>query len=82
MTYDLKKHLVKAEPPPFTPGRFSLLTPSDLKSIPPMRWLVRGCIPETGLGAIYGPPGSGKSFLVLDLMGAIAEGREAVGVAA
>lgn len=75
MTYDLKKHLVKVDPLPGTPGRFSLLTPSDLRAIPPMRWLVRGCIPETGLGAIYGPPGCGKSFLVLDLMGAIADGR-------
>ena len=36
---------------------------------------MRGCLPSTGLGAIYGPPGSGKSFLVLDLMGAIADGR-------
>lgn len=75
MTYDLKKHLVKVDPLPAEPGRFALLTPADLKSIPPMRWLVRGCIPETGLGALYGPPGCGKSFLVLDLMGAIAEGR-------
>lgn len=75
MTYDLKKHLVKIEPPHAQPGRFTLLTPFDLKSIPPMRWLVRGVIPETGLGALYGPPGCGKSFLVLDLMGAIAEGR-------
>ena len=61
---------------PATKGaRFNLLTPSDLSSLPPMRWLVRGVIPEAGLAAIYGPPGCGKSFLTLDLMGAIAEGR-------
>jgi hypothetical protein len=76
MTYDIRKHLVEAEPPPSEPGRFALLTPQDLRRIPPMRWLVRGVIPETGIAAIYGPPGCGKSFLVLDLMGAIAAGRD------
>lgn len=74
MTYNLEKHLVKADAPT-KPERFALLTPADLKRIPPMRWLVRGVIPETGLAAIYGPPACGKSFLVLDLLGAIAEGR-------
>lgn len=56
--------------------RFQLLTPGELKRIPPLSWLVRGVFPDSGLGAIYGPPGSGKSFLVLHLLGAIAEGRE------
>lgn len=74
MTYELARHLVKADAPA-KPERFALLTPADLKHTRPMRWLVRGVLPETGLAAIYGPPGCGKSFLVLDLMGAIAEGR-------
>jgi hypothetical protein len=30
-------------------------------------WLVRGVIPTEGLGVIYGRPGCGKSFVVLDL---------------
>lgn len=55
--------------------RFHLLTAAELAARPPMRWLVRGVLPEAGLAAIYGPPGCGKSFLTLDLMGAIAEGR-------
>jgi hypothetical protein len=75
MPYDLTKHLVKVQSTPITGPRFPLLTPGELSNAPPMSWLVRGCLPSTGLGAIYGPPGSGKSFLVLDLMGAIAEGR-------
>jgi len=55
--------------------RFRPLSPDDLAALPPMRWRVRGILPETGLSAIYGPPGCGKSFLVLDLLAAIAEGR-------
>ncbi len=76
MTYDIKRHLVRIDPTPSESPRFVLLAASELASIPPMRWLVRGVFPESGLAAIYGPPASGKSFLVLDLLGAIAGGRE------
>lgn len=55
--------------------RFRLLTPGELAALPPLRWRVRGILPADGLAALYGPPGCGKSFLVLDLLAAIAEGR-------
>lgn len=55
--------------------RFKLLTGADLASLPPLRWCIRGVFPEQGLAAIYGPSGSGKSFLALDLMAALGEGR-------
>jgi hypothetical protein len=58
------------------PGRFRLLSADDLASLPPVRWRVRGVLPEQGLAAVYGPSGAGKSFLVLDLLGAVADGRE------
>lgn len=57
------------------PPRFTLLSPADLAALPPLRWRVRGVLPAEGLAALYGPPGSGKSFLALDLLAAIAEGR-------
>lgn len=57
-------------------SRFRLLTASDLAALPPLRWLVRGVLPEQGIAAIFGPSGSGKSFLVLDLLGAIASGAQ------
>ncbi len=41
----------------------------------PVSWLVRSLIQREGLGVIYGEPGSGKSFLVLDLSGAVALGE-------
>lgn len=56
--------------------RIQLLTPGELQNLPPLKWLVRGVLPDSGLGAIFGPSGGGKSFLVLDLLGAIAAGRE------
>ncbi|MBC8739023.1 AAA family ATPase [Paraburkholderia sp. UCT31] len=54
--------------------RFHLLSAHDLLTAPPMSWLVHGVLPREGLATLYGPPGSGKSFLVLDLCCAIAEG--------
>lgn len=42
---------------------------------PPMKWLVHEVLPGTGLCALYGPPGSGKTFLMLDLCIALASGE-------
>jgi len=55
---------------------YKLLSFSDLANLPPMRWKVKGLFPESGTAAIYGPAGSGKSFLAFDLAGALADGRE------
>jgi len=55
---------------------FKLLTDSDLEALPPLRWLVKSVLPDSGIGAIFGPSSSGKSFLVLDLLASVAEGLE------
>ena len=55
---------------------YNLLSVDDLAALPPMRWKVKGLLPAEGTAAIYGPAGSGKSFLALDLAGAINSGRE------
>jgi hypothetical protein len=55
--------------------RFPLLSAADLLALPPLRWRVRGILPTEGLAALYGPPGCGKSFLALDMLAAIADGR-------
>lgn len=54
--------------------RYHLASAEDLAKLPPMRWLVRGVLPAQGLAAVYGLPGSGKTFLALDLAAAVAEG--------
>lgn len=56
------------------PMRFKMLSGADLCAAPPMRWMVRGVLPLDGLAALYGPSGSGKSFLVLDVAAAVAGG--------
>ncbi len=62
--------------PPATTNRFKLLTDDDLGALPVIQWLVRGVLPSSGIGAIFGPSGSGKSFLTLDLLASIACGSE------
>ena len=54
--------------------RYHLASAEELAKLLPMRWLVRGVLPAHGLAAVYGPPGSGKTFLALDLAAAVAEG--------
>lgn len=54
--------------------RFKLLNGDDLSAVAPLQWLVRGALPATGIASIYGPTGSGKSFLVLHLAMTIASG--------
>jgi KaiC/GvpD/RAD55 family RecA-like ATPase len=56
--------------------RYKLLNSADIAKLPPLKWLVRGVLPSEGLCAVYGASGSGKSFLVLDLATAVAEGSE------
>jgi hypothetical protein len=57
------------------PMRFKLLSGADLSSAPPLRWMVRGVLPLEGLAALYGPSGSGKSFLILDISASVAGGE-------
>lgn len=61
-----------AAPPP----RFKLLAPADIADLPPVRWLVRDVLPESGIASIYGPSASGKSFLALDMLAHVADGSE------
>lgn len=65
---------VPADDPPAP--RFTLLSPADVLSRPRLPWAVSRVVPLSGLMSIYGPSGSGKSFLTLDLVAALAEGRD------
>lgn len=65
----------RVQPTRATPvGRIRLLGADEIAARPLMKWLVRGVLPEKGVGAIFGQPGSGKSFLVLDLLAAVSGG--------
>lgn len=66
--------VVKLAKPMAQIERFRVLAGGDVLNMPPLQWLVRGVIPAQGLACIFGPSGSGKSFLSLDMAAAIAEG--------
>jgi phage/plasmid primase-like uncharacterized protein len=70
--YGANELAVLLEKPISPPQRFRLLTPADLAGLPQVKWLVRGVLPTEGIGAVFGPSGSGKSFLVLDLLATVA----------
>ena len=54
--------------------RFRLLKADELMQLPPLQWRIKGVLPDSGLAAVYGPSGSGKSFLVLDMLASVADG--------
>lgn len=54
---------------------FTLLDRAAIMSQPALSWRVKKLLPETGVGAIYGPSSSGKSYLAIDLGVSIALGK-------
>ena len=42
---------------------------------PPMQWMIHGVLPMEGFAALYGPSGSGKSFLAIDIAVSVANGN-------
>jgi len=52
--------------------RYKLLSARQLADSPPLKWTIRGTLPQTGLAALYGQSGTGKSFLALAMSMAIA----------
>ena len=46
----------------------------DLIAMPPLNWLVKGVIPDSGMGVFYGDSGAGKTFISIDLALAINRG--------
>jgi hypothetical protein len=48
---------------------------SERKNRPPPEWLVRGLLTKSSLAGLYGPGGSYKSFIALDMAAAIATGQ-------
>jgi hypothetical protein len=62
--------------PHLSANRFRLLDRAAIMAIQPIQWRVKGLLPATGIAAIFGPSGSGKSFLAKDLGANIALGQD------
>lgn len=54
--------------------RFAPVSDEAFAQRPAPTWLVKGVLPRSELVFLYGPPGSGKSFIALDIAGAVAQG--------
>lgn len=79
-----RKYGAKLVPMPtsaFTPKprpgtRYKMKSAGDVLRSDPIKWRIKGVIPERGIAAIFGPSGSGKSFLVVDMAINIAKGAD------
>lgn len=58
-----------------SPGPLRLYSMTELLRLPPPTWLIDTIVPAGGLVGLYGPPGSFKSFLAIDMAMAVATGR-------
>lgn len=61
-------------PPAQQQNPFVFFSASELKTRPDIPWAIHNLLPVGGLAAIYGESGAGKSFIALDMIGAIARG--------
>lgn len=78
--YSNTLHPVLTAVPPNHQPRYRLLNADDITKLKPAGWRVKGIFPEIGLGAIFGPSASGKSFLAFDLAATIASGESWFGI--
>ena len=69
----------ETEPPPPKPTKHIQIEHWDSIQDEPVKWLIEGVIPVGAFTALYGPPGSFKSFIALDIAEAIATGRTWMG---
>ena len=67
------------EAPPPKPLKTIKIESWDEIQDEPVEWLIEGVIPVGSFTALYGPPGSFKSFIALDIAEAIATGRSWMG---
>lgn len=54
--------------------KFTLYRASDLHELPDTSWLIEDILPRHGVSGMYGPSGTGKSFLALDMSASIGSG--------
>lgn len=57
-------------------ARYTLERAEDFSSRTAPEWIVKGVLPRAALACVFGAPGSGKTFLALDLALAVARGED------
>jgi len=71
---DLDKQPPDAAPAVKSDSKYAPQSIAEFIVAPPMRWLIKGVLPDANVVVMYGAPGSGKSFVAMDMMGCIARG--------
>ena len=60
--------------PPDFDGKFPVVSAGNLTRRKPGDWLIKGVLPQADIAVLFGASGSGKSFVGIDLLAAIAQG--------
>lgn len=68
-----------ANEPILVPRQLLTIEPWDSIEDEPVEWLIQDVLPKKAFAALYGPPGSYKSFVALDIAEAVATGRAWMG---
>jgi hypothetical protein len=63
--------ILKFQPPK---KKFSIASAAEFANRKQADWLIKNILPQTGLAMVFGESGAGKSFFVLNIVGAIARG--------
>lgn len=73
---DLDHYLRECGSPDKSGPVFSPMSMSALLAMPPKEWMISEVLGMGDLGMIYGPPGSGKTFVVVDLIFSACLGKQ------
>ena len=69
---------IEAEPEPAQPEELQDIYPlydeAYLMSMPPVEWMIDGILTKHGFAVMYGQPGTGKSFIAIDMALCMAHG--------
>lgn len=65
-----------SDEPPRARQKFQPIPAHEFATLDSARWIIKQVVPEGELIVIFGPSGCGKTFLTLDLLMAIAQGRD------
>lgn len=66
--------IIGVQTPPDFDGKFPVVSAGALTRRKPGDWLIKGVLPQADLVVLYGASGSGKSFVGIDMLAAIAQG--------
>lgn len=72
---DSEQYMMSCPQPPGAP-KFSPMSLSDLLAMPPKDWMIEQVLGRGDAGMLYGPPGSGKTFVVIDLIFSACMGKQ------